>query len=259
MLALRMFFTAICILSFSLSAQETITFPSKDALPITADVYMSHDNTAPFIVLFHQAGWSRGEYLEIAPKLNEMGFNCMAIDQRSGKGVNDVENETAKEAIAKDLATDYPDALPDMIAAINYAKENYAEGKVIIWGSSYSSALSLKLAGDMSDEIDGVLAFAPGEYFTRFGKPKDWIKQSAAKISGPAFITSAKKEHVNWKSIYDAIPSESKQFFLPETRGNHGSRALWKEFKDSSSYWEAVSSFLQQFLKSDAETMEKAP
>jgi len=259
MLALRMIFTAFCILSFSITAQETITFPSKDALPITANVYISQDNTAPFIVLFHQAGWSRGEYLEIAPKLNEMGFNCMAIDQRSGKGVNEVENETVKAAIAKDLATDYPDALPDMIAAIGYAKENYAKGKVIIWGSSYSSALSLKLAGDMDDEIDGVLAFAPGEYFTRFGKPNNWIKQSAMKITGPAFITSAKKEHVNWKAIYDAIPSEKKQYFLPQTSGNHGSRALWEKFEDSGSYWEAVSSFLQQFLQSDADTMEKAP
>ena len=34
-----------------------------------ADLYIAHDASAPFILLFHQAGWSRGEYLEIAPKL----------------------------------------------------------------------------------------------------------------------------------------------------------------------------------------------
>jgi len=257
MFTLRSLFCILFIFSVSLAAKETITFPSKDKLPITADVYIAHaDSTAPFILLCHQAGWSRGEYLEIAPKLNAMGFNCMAIDQRSGKGVNDVANETAAKAKAKSLAMDYPDALPDIIAAIEYAKTHYARGKVIVWGSSYSSALVLKLGGDMANDIDGVLSFAPGEYFTRFGKPKDWIRQSAAKITGPVFITSAKSEHVNWKAIYDAIPSEEKTYFLPHTKGNHGSRALWEKFKDSEDYWKAVSDFLGQFL-SEADAAEK--
>jgi len=66
---------------------KTITFPSSDGVKITADLYILHtDKNTPFIVLFHQAGFSRGEYREITPKLNRLGFNCMAIDQRSGDG-----------------------------------------------------------------------------------------------------------------------------------------------------------------------------
>ena len=62
---------------------------------------------APVLVLFHQAGWSRGEYREIAPKLNELGYICLAIDQRSGKGVNGVANGNVTDpyAIAETLAS----------------------------------------------------------------------------------------------------------------------------------------------------------
>ena len=44
--------------------------------------------------------------------------------------------------------------------------------------------------------------------------------------------------------IHAAIPGDAKASFLPETRGNHGSRALWARFEDSPAYWEAVTSFL---------------
>ena len=68
------------------SSSETVTFPSEDGLLITADIHAPYGNgEAPIIVLFHQAGWSRGEYAEIAPWLNTLGYNCMAVDQRSGE------------------------------------------------------------------------------------------------------------------------------------------------------------------------------
>lgn len=82
----------------SSSTKETISFPSKDGLEITADVYFTGDKSKPWILLCHQARWSRGEYNEIAPKLNALGFNCLATDQRSGKEVNGVTNETAARA-----------------------------------------------------------------------------------------------------------------------------------------------------------------
>ncbi|MCU4174167.1 alpha/beta hydrolase [Carboxylicivirga sp. N1Y90] len=244
MLFIKSLFLVVFSLSFNATSQ-TIQFSSKDGLKVTADLYLTSNDDAPFIILFHQAGWSRGEYLEIAPRLNELGYNCMAVDQRSGKTVNEVENETAKRAAEKSLAQDYPDALPDMYAAIAYVKENYKYKKLILWGSSYSSALVLKIAGDKPGIADATLSFAPGEYFTRYGKSDDWITQSAKNIKAPVFITSAKDEHAYWKGIFEVIPSENKQSFLPETKGNHGSRALWKQFDDSVDYWKAVEAFLE--------------
>ncbi len=225
----------------------TIAFPAADELPVTADLYIAHeDKQAPFIVLFHQARWSRGEYAEIAPKLNKLGFNCMAVDQRSGGEVNGVINQTNAGAEKAGKSTDYLDALADLEAALRYARAHHADGKLIAWGSSYSAALVLKLAGDQPALMDGVLAFAPGEYFKRQGKPTDWIEQSARKIEMPAFITSAREERKAWMPIFRAIPAQTKASYLPRSKGNHGSRALWDRFKDSAGYWRAVTAFLQE-------------
>jgi len=239
--------TAIILILFCKieSNAETISFKSEDGLNVYADIYMIHPKTAPLIILFHQAGWSRGEYLEIAPKLNGLGFNCMAVDQRSGKSVNGVNNMTNKEAKISMKSTSYLEALPDIIAAIKYAKEFLVEGKLILWGSSYSSSLVLKVAGDHPDGVGAVLAFSPGEYFTSFGKPKDFIQQSAANITVPVFITSRKDEKKNWWNIYEAIPSPEKMYYRPNTPGNHGSRALWEKYSDSRAYWSSVSEFLE--------------
>lgn len=223
---------------------ETIQFPAEDGLLVTADLYQWHDEDAPFIVLFHQAGWSRGEYKEIAPKLGKMGFNCMAVDQRSGKAVNKVINETAKMASNKKLKTSYVDALPDMRAALRLVKTRYPDAQRIAWGSSYSSALVLVLAGTEPELMDVVLSFSPGEYFSKLGKGKDYVTKAASAIKKPVFITSAKNEHKSWKAIFAAIPSTKKQSYLPDTKGNHGSRALWAVQKDSDDYWMAVNTFL---------------
>ena len=180
-------------------AFQTITFPSQDQLTITADLYMAHASTAPFIVLFHQATYSRGEYREIAPKLNLLGFNAMAVDQRSGDQVHGVVNETAKLAKEQSLSDTFIDALPDLLAAIDFAKTNYAGGKLIIWGSSYSSCLVLKIAGDTPDIADALLAFSPGEYYVHLGLGETFIADSAKNITMPVFITSAFDEQEAWQ------------------------------------------------------------
>ncbi len=229
------------------SSFETITFDSKDGVKITADVYMVHPKTAPFIILFHQARSSRGEYREIAPKLNELGFNVMAIDQRSGYGMFGIENETFKRVEVKDDYPTYLDALPDMEAGIAYAKKHYAQGKIILWGSSYSASLVLKMAGDDPGIADGVLAFSPGEYFTWVSS--SLITEAAKNITVPVFITSDKNEKNRWNSIYEAIPSTKKIHFLPQAQGSHGSSALWKSTPGNEEYWQAAKQFLNQFLK----------
>ena len=68
----KLFLIAGLILFFNAQKlrSETISFNSEDGLKVFAELYMIHPKSAPMIILFHQAGWSRGEYQEIAPKLN---------------------------------------------------------------------------------------------------------------------------------------------------------------------------------------------
>ena len=219
----------------------TVTFPTTNNLTVTADLYWTGDTSKPFIILFHQADYSRGEYLEIAPKLNALGYNCLAVDQRSGGGVNDVINETYKAAKAAGLKTSYTDAYPDMQAALAFVESTYAPRKLIVWGSSYSSSLALILASEHPDEIAAVLAFSPGEYFMLNGKK---VADYAANITQPAFITSAKSEGKSWRGIADQIKSAGSVFFVPEGNGRHGSSALFEKTANSAEYWTAVEQFL---------------
>jgi len=90
--------------------------------------------------------------------------------------------------------------------------------------------------GEQPEIVDAGLSFAPGTYFPI----------QAENITRPIFITSAKNEKKNWWEIYEKIPEGNKAHFLPETAGNHGSRALWNQFPDSDAYWRAVTEFLEQ-------------
>lgn len=224
---------------------KVVTFKSSDGVEITADLYKSHPKSAPLIILFHQARSSRGEYLEIAPRLSRMGFNCLAVDLRSGHESNGLRNETYISAEKLMKPTQYINAYQDMDAAIKYARSYFADSTLVIWGSSYSSSLSLRYAGDNPDAVDAVMAFSPGEYFRNQGKSADYIREGAENITKPVFITSAKNEKTSWWSIFAAIPGENKTYFLPTTAGNHGSKALWRQFGDSLKYWEAVEKFLE--------------
>lgn len=243
-----LFLSIIVFFIETVSAQNnktTVHFPSKDNVTITGDIYLTDNLKAPFIILFHQAMFSRGEYLEIAPILNSWGFNCMAIDQRSGMKINGVMNETHKNAKSKGKSTKYTDAYPDLEAALSYVKKEYSPEKLIIWGSSYSSSLVFVLAAK-HPEIKGVLSFSPGEYFKFENKTiSDWAKD----VKCPVFVTSSKKEAKDCSIIFNNSPNNRNVQFIPEVSGFHGSKALWKSKTGNEKYREAVKLFLTIFTK----------
>ncbi len=232
------FLSVILLLPTVVLAEQTLTFPSEDGVVITADLYRSEKpvTESTLIILFHQAGSSRGEYKTIAPRLTQLGFDALAIDQRSGNSFNGVSNQTALQV---NVGRNFIKALPDMRAAISYGYEELKAKRVIIWGSSYSASLSLVLAGRQAPKVDGVLSFSPGEYFN--GELS--IKNEAEKISVPVFITAARNEKRQWKPIFSGI-SATKTGFVPEGVGKHGSSALLSQ--DSEEYWQAVLTFLNK-------------
>ncbi len=226
---------------------STITFPSADGVPITADLYMAYPETAPLILLCHRANWSRGEYREIAPILTEMGFNAIAIDQRSGRATNNVDNATKAAAEAAGKPTAFVDAVQDIQAAVDYVKANYAKGTFILWGSSYSSSLTLSIVKNNPGKIDAALVFSPGEYFTDQGKPADWIAEEAKGITIPIFFTSNDNEVAQTLPIYNNVPSANKTYYQPSSASKHGAEALYATSPLSYWIWQAVTAFLTPF------------
>jgi dienelactone hydrolase len=103
---------------------------------------------------------SSAEYAPIAPRLARAGFTVLAIDQRSGDGAFGGTNRTAAGLGRK--AT-YEEALADLEAALAWAKANASGAPVVVWGSSYSAALVFLLAARHPGDVNGVVAFSPGE------------------------------------------------------------------------------------------------
>lgn len=224
-------------------AQESVMLEANDGLQVSADVYPAIAESAPWIVAAHQAGSSRGEYREIAPRLQKLGFNVLALDQRAGRDFAGISNETAGRAAEASLATTYLDAMPDVLAGLTYARSR-TEAPVVLWGSSYSAALALVIAGQQPGALDAVLAFSPGEYLSGQG-----VADAAASIEAPVFITSAASEVDQWSAIFDAVGGSEKTAFRPNQGGVHGSSALIAARNPTAEdYWLAVETFLAGYL-----------
>lgn len=214
---------AIWELERPVARATSLRIPSTDGLVIDADEYPVDDPTAPIVLLCHRAGWSRGEYASTAAWFNALGLHAIAIDQRAGGEVNGVTNSVHAAARKKGLPTEFVDAKADIEAALAYVVERYPGRPLLLMGSSYSSALALRIAGENRFPLAGVISFAPGEYFGR----TDYISEVADRIRVPVFITSARHEQSRWDPIAQRIPAGLVHRYLPETTGLHGSQALW--------------------------------
>ncbi len=218
---------------------QDLEFQSLDGLVISAKLYKATAD-APVIVLCHQARFNKFSYDGIAPKLVDMGFTCLAIDQRSGGPIGSTQNETKNRAVAQQLPTAYLDAEPDIIAAVNYAYEKFNK-PIILWGSSYSSTLALYIAMD-NPKVAGVISFSPGNYFK---DEKGSLTELLVGFKKPFFLTSSKREATGVSELIKQMELNDQQIqFIPEGSGHHGSRALWENQDGGQEYWDAITSFL---------------
>jgi dienelactone hydrolase len=228
----------------STHAADAVSFAANDSVQVFADYYSTGKQENPLILLFHQAGSNRGEYATIGPMLATLGFNALAIDQRSGGNAWERSNDTIKR-LGK--STGYDEALPDLEAALQWAKSSGETGPIILWGSSYSAALVFLLAASHPREVNAILAFSPGEYL----RGPSTVRKAAAQVSIPIFVTSAKdpKEIAVAKSIFDASPSVEKIRFVPQIAGVHGSSTLREDQNPDGTEenWVAVKQFLAKF------------
>ena len=226
---------------FATYAANKIEIQSTDGLTISADYYPSKTKPLGVILLCHQAGWSRGEYKETGPWLAALGYDAVAIDQRSGRKINGVKNLVAAQAKKNKLDTNYISAKPDIEAAIQTIAKKFKQ-KIILLGSSYSAGLAVRLAGEGHPQLKAIAAFSPGEYYDN----KSYLQEVVKNIKIPSFITASKKEIGQYQKLWRLIPANVLTLSAPNSKGHHGSRALWKS---KAGYQEYRAEF-QRFLKS---------
>src|SRR6185369_5471092 len=108
---------------------DAASFAARDGVQVFADYYSAGSKAKPLILLFHQAGSNRGEYATIGPMLATLGFNALAIDQRSGGPRWGRPNETVEHL---GRSTGFGEALRDLEAAVKWARTSDHTGSIVV-------------------------------------------------------------------------------------------------------------------------------
>ncbi len=235
----------LCLLVFArLAGAEPVTLTAADGVKVFGEFWPAANPKAPLILAFHQAGASRAEYAPLVPRLNKAGFSVLAIDQRSGGDEFGGSNQTVA---ALGRSTAYDAAMPDLEAALAWGKTKAQGAPVLVWGSSYSAALAFLLAAKHPADLQGLLAFSPGEYLGTPGA----VRKAAQAVRVPVFITqsSGKDEIAASRAILAAIPGTNKTLFMAAKGGVHGSSTLRtdRNAAGAEQNWVAVMAFVAKF------------
>ena len=222
---------------------KKVDFTTADNRKVIGNLYHIGSNK-PVILLFHQAGYNKYEYADIAPKLNELGYNCLAVDLTGGGEFAEHKNETVESGRPlelEDIEGRLGNAEGEIAAAIAYVYNSY-KTKVILWGSSYSATLAL-FAGAKEKNVSAVLCFSAFNHFRDARPPLESILPGLKK---PFFMTSSKREALRVTEILKDIPlGEHQVHFIPHGEGMHGAKTLWNGRTDAKEYWVAVKDFLK--------------
>jgi dienelactone hydrolase len=231
-------------------AQQPVQLKAADGVDIFGAYYPAPGSSRPMILLFHQAASNHFEYATIAPKLVAAGFSCLAIDQRWGGVMWGHRNETVHKLGHSENSSGNVSSLEaDLEAALAWARQKDPRHKVILWGSSYSASLVLVVAAQHPDEVAGVLAFSPGEYF---GSSPMLVRDAATKVHVPVFVTSENDADAltDATRVFDAVASSDKVHYKARY-SVHGSSTLRMDRnpKGAAANWQAAMKFLDPFEK----------
>lgn len=221
---------------------EDVELHAADGTTIYGRHYrLQSDEPRPLVLLFHQAGSNAAEYEPIAPRLGALGFEALAIDQRSGGRKFGHNNHTVSK-LGK--STGFSAAYPDLEAAVQWARRR-GTAPVVAWGSSYTAALVFRLCAEHGDALAAVLAFSPGEYLGRKGQVAQWAEQCPV----PVFITSSHGDEKEAAAALASAVGTQAQLHVPR-RGVHGSSTLRPERNAAGmeSIWAEVERFLEASL-----------
>jgi dienelactone hydrolase len=248
------FVTFLCTLLLTVNATaktEQVHFDAADGVRIYGDIYRSAGgDNAPVVLLFHQSGGdARGEYTQIAMRLMQNGYNVLAIDQRAGGDRFGGGNRTMAALDGQEYG--YCDAYPDLEAALRYMRTEGFDGRLAVWGSSYSAALAFQLVVKNSDEVSALLGFSPAS-----GSPLAdcSLLPYMSQIDVPALALRPQSEFEN-----ESVQAQMKEFEAHGIQtyvadpGVHGSSMLNAERvgESTESTWIVVLDFLAATLRDE--------
>ena len=216
----------ICCTSGRMKGQEVVYFYAADSSKIRGDLYV-RDYNLPFMILCHGEAADRNEFCDIAPRLLNLNYNCLAIDMGTGGAHN----------------FSLPGAQNSLRAAIVYVRR-FNSLPVILVGSSWSASLCL-LESAANPQIKAVVALSPGEYF----QPKIRMSDIMEKISQPVFICGTRAEFNYLQKMVEKQPAGQITLFQPgKGKGLHGASSLAGNDITRDEYWFALMMFFKKLV-----------
>lgn len=237
---------------------EPVTFNASDGSKVFGVLYRArHDGSAApawderfsTIILCHQSVSNHAEYVPIAPRLAEMGFHCLAIDMRGGGKKYGRVNETA-ERWKQDHNGQRGrgvEAQLDMEGAVAWVRNQGFEGKIMLWGSSYSAGRILTVAVEHPQDVAATLSFSIGRSFAEPGD--DGSSSVASRVNFPVFMTWPEHEfNDDHKRDFEQLATSSR-VLLAQQGGVHGSSTLHpdKNPDGNEAVWMKVTAFLNAY------------
>ncbi len=221
-------------------AQDRVEFKAKDGLDVVAYLYEINEDY-PYILLFHQGGYSKGEFKDVAIRLLNLKYNCLAVDLRHGGMVNFIPNETVLNAQNMEMDVSMFDAKKDMEAAIEYAFER-SKKQVLLLGSSFSGTLAIKIAKN-HPKVKGVMAYSPGDFFKNRFSLYDEVKDYDKLL----YVAGSQLEYPYLLSLMEKAPRENITIFQPQNAvGRHGAKSLWKDDEVYKEYWLSLLNYINK-------------
>ena len=245
-----MFGLALVTAPVSAQSPRPIELTTHDGVQIPAMELADVEPEAPYVLLFHQGGASGwAEYAPIAPRLVELGYRVLTIDQRRGGDLFGGTNPVA--ARFDEEATSYCDAMPELEAALDYARTSNPTQKAIVWGSSYSAALVIQLSARRPDDVAGVLSFSPASGDSMDScRPESWAESLTVPLL--AVRPASEMEYAWIAEQLASFEGMGHRTYVADP-GRHGSSTLVEERveADTEAAWSVVIDFLGS-LETDA-------
>lgn len=225
-------------------AQEEVTFPAPDGATLYADRHAREGERARGVaLLFHDETGNARQYAEIVPRLTAMGFDAVAVETRIGGNMYGGTNRTLAGLATP--PTFYDDSLQDVEAAVAWARQEFPDAPLLLWGSGPSADEAIVVAADNPEGIAALLAFSPLSMLMKSDEA-----EAASRLTMPVFVgyaTVPVDELGTVSKIADAIPAELLTLPTPEI-GAHGVVTLTAEHNPRGweANWAAVEAFLNR-------------
>jgi len=165
---------------------ENISFNTNDGIKIAATFYKSQNPNGVGVILLHMRAKSRGDWADFAAKLNDAGFDALAIDFR-GHG------ESGGVSVNKFSESDYQKLTLDVAAAEDYLKNENI--KITIAGGSIGANTALNYAVQ-NPNVKAVVLLSPGLNYK--GVRTDGTSK---QITVPIFLASSSDDPQSYDGL----------------------------------------------------------